>query len=224
MSDIKIGNISGGNHTWGDHNTITNNSSADPSIDKVLTRDEYFKIILEIRDLERISLSDYLQDKYEKLSSKNPHFVKILYKDIYKILDGVDNDCDNDLIIESGDFLVEYGDIKLSGYPTNLHFALVWLYSMLVENLNMESTKEFYAELDRFENDFLKINYDTPEYTKKLVELRFQLRKESNEKNKTGLIWKDLNDFIELKPNIGGIGINFNAIFGRILNRKQKNK
>jgi hypothetical protein len=219
MSHIKIGNISGDNHTWGDHNIIINSCNADLSIDKVLTRDEYFKIILEIRDLERISLSNYLQDKYEKLYSKNPHFVKILYKDIYKILDKVDNECDKDIIIESGDFLVEYSDIKLTGYPTNLHFALVWLYSMLVESLNMASTKEIYAELDRFENDFLKINYDTPAYTKKLAELRLQLRKECNEKNKTGLIWKDLNDFIELKPNIGGIGINFNAIFGRLFNR-----
>ena len=221
MSKINIGNVSGGSNVFGDNNNVTNNF-ASQTVDKVLTRDDYFQIVLEIRDLERISLGHYLDDKYLKLSDKNPDFVKILYKDIVKVLDGVDKDGDNDLLIENGDFVVEYGDIKLTGHPTNLHFALTWLHMKLVEEFTKDNPLSLSFKIERFENDFLNINYDTPSYTKKLSALNFELRKERNQKDKSGWTWNDLNEFIELKPNFAGLGVNLNAIFSRLINRNKK--
>lgn len=222
MSKINIGNVTGGNNVFGDHNSITTNIGVTQTIDKVLTRDDYFQIILEVRELERISLGDYLEDKFLKSSSKNPDFIKILYKDIYNVLDGVDKEGDNDLLIENGDFVIESGDIKQTGHPTNLHFALTWLYMKLVESFATDNPVQFKAQMERFENNFLKINYDTPAYSKRIVELNLELRKERNLKDKSGWTWNDLNEIIQLKPNFMGLGINLNAIFSRLSNRKKK--
>lgn len=221
MSKINIGNVSGGNNVFGDNNTVTNNF-ASQTVDKVLTRDDYFQIVLEIRDLERVSLGHYLDDKYLKLAGKNPDFVKILYKDIVKVLDGVDKDDDNDLLIENGDFIVEYGDIKQTGHPINLHFALTWLHMKLVEEFTKDDPLSLTFKMERFENDFLYINYDTPSYTKKLSALNLELRKERNQKDKSGWTWNELNEFLELKPNFAGLGVNLNAIFSRLINRNKK--
>lgn len=216
MSKITIGNIEGGNNSFGDNNTITNNYVQSVETKRVLTRENYFEIINEIRELERISLGQYLDDKLLKVQSKNPDFVKILYKDIYKVLDGVDKSGDNDLLIENGDFIIEYGDIKLTGHPTNLHFALTWLHLKLVEKFLEEDPLTIQQKLYRFENDFLLIDYDTPEYSKKLKALNKQLKSERNNKDKSGWTWKDLNNIIDLKPNIAGIGININGIFSKL--------
>lgn len=221
MSKINIGNVSGGSNVFGDNNTVTNNFTSQ-TVDKVLTRDDYFQIILEIRELERISLGHYLDDKYLKLSDKNPDFVRILYKDIVKVLDGVDKEGDNDLLIENGDFVVEYGDIKLTGHPTNLHFALTWLHMKLVDEFTKDDPMSLTFKMERFENDFLNVNYDTPAYTKKLSALNIEIRKERNQKDKSGWTWSDLNEFLELKPNIAGLGINLNAIFSRAFSRNKK--
>lgn len=222
MSKINIDNIQGGYNSFGDNNTIHNNISIQQTVEKVLTRDDYFQIILEIRELERISLSTYLQDKLDKLQTKNPDFIKILYKDINRILDGVDKEDDNDLLVENGDFVIEYGDIKLTGYPTNFHFALIWLHTQLVESFSTQDSLSIIPKMNSFENDFLHINFDTPAYSKKISNLNKELKKEREKKDKSNSTWADLNDFLHLKPNIAGIGINFNAIFSKLINRKKK--
>lgn len=221
MSKIQINSVAGGNNIFGDNNTINNTFSVAQTMDKVLTREEYFQIILEVRELERISLGDYLEDKFMKLISKNPDFIKILYKDTYRVLDGVDKAGDNDLLIENGDFVIEYGDIKQTGHPTNLHFALTWLHFKLVEDFIKDDVFSLTAKMNSFEHDFLFVNYDTPAYTKKLRDLNSQLKLERNNKDKSGWTWSDLNDFLELKPNIAGLGVNLNAIFSKLMNRNK---
>ena len=221
MSKIKIQTVNGGNNILGDHNTVTNNLGIEKSQDKVLTRDDYWNMILEIREIERISLGSYLEDKFEKVFFKNPDFVKILYKDILKVIDGIDEEGDNDLLIQDGDFVVEYGDYKQTGHPTNLHFALTWLHIKLIEQLSPQNQIDLEFQLRRFEDDFLKINYDTPAQQKRIAELNRQIRIERKSKDKSGWKWSNLNEYLELKPNIAGIGINLNAIFSRLFGRRR---
>jgi hypothetical protein len=76
--------------------------------------------------------------------------------------------------------------------------------------------------MEAFENDFLFVNYDTPEYTNRLAELSSQIKKELRNKSKLGWTWDDLNDIITLQPNICGLGININAIFDKIISRKNR--
>lgn len=221
MSKITIKKVEGDNNVFGDSNNITNNH-LNQTLDRVLTRDDYYQIMLEIRELERISLGDYLEDKFQKYLKKNPDFIKILYKDIYNVLEGVAREEDNDLLIENGDFVIEYGDFKQTGHPTNLDYALTWLHIKLMEEFIAESPLLLTQKMQRFENDFLKINYDTPTYKKKISELNLELKKERNSKDKSKWSWSDLNEIIELKPNIAGLGINLNAIFSRIIRPKKK--
>lgn len=219
MSKFKINTVSGNGLSFGDNNTISNSFSSE-SASKVLTRDEYFQIILEIREIERISLGDYLDDKYLSYAKKNPDFVKIIYKDIVKVLDGVDMEGDNDLLIENGSFVVEYGDCKQTGFPTNLHYALTWLHVKLIDEFSNEGPLELSRKLSRFENDFLNVNYDSPSYSRKIAALNSELRKERQRKDKTGWSLSDLNDIIQLKPNIYGMGLNFNALIGKFIRKK----
>lgn len=221
MSKIKIQNLNGGNNILGDNNTVTNNFGITQSQEKVLTRDDYWNMILEIHEIERISLGSYLEDQFQKALFKNPDFVKILYKDIFKVIDDVNAQGDNDLLIQNGDFVVEYGDYKQTGHPTNLHFALTWLHLKLIEELNPQNPDDLEYKLRRFEDDFLKINYDTPVQQKRTSELNRQLRVERKSKDKSGWKWSDFNEYLELKPNIAGVGINLNAIFSKLFGRRR---
>lgn len=191
-------------------------------IDRVLTREEYFQIILEIREVERISLDAYMQDRYDRYIGKNPDFVKILYKDINNILEGVDKECDHDLVIEDGDLVWDGDDFKLTGHPTNLHYALTWLHMQLVEEFTKKDVLDFMRKMQHFEEKFLKTNFDTPAYQQKIKVLGDELKRERNSKDKGGWTWSDLNSMVELKPNIAGIGINLNEIFSRMINRKKR--
>jgi len=215
MSNINIKSIVGNNNVIGDNNILSNNSESS-FLDRVLTRDEYYKIILDIRELERISLVDFLEDKYLKSIKRNPDFIKILYKDIYRILEIINNEANLDLVIQNGDFTIEHGDLKLTGNPTNLDYTLTWLHMKLVESFISENPHHLASKMNAFENDFLNVNNDTPEYTKRLSALSIQIKKELRNKNKSGWTWADLNDIITLQPNFCGLGVNINAIFDKI--------
>jgi hypothetical protein len=221
MSNINIKNVVGNHNVFGDHNVLSNNFESSTS-DRVLTRDEYFKIIIDIRDLERISLVDFLEDKYFKSVKRNPEFIKILYKDIYRVLENIDREPELDLMIQNGDFALEQGDIMLNGKLTNLDYTIIWLHVKLVEGFIKESPNQLARKMEAFENDFLFVNYDTPEYTNRLAELSSQIKKELRNKSKLGWTWDDLNDIITLQPNICGLGININAIFDKIISRKNR--
>lgn len=221
MSNININSIVGNNNVFGDHNSLSNNSESS-FIDRVFTRDEYFKIILEIRELERSSLIDYLEDKYLKSIKRNPDFIKILYKDIYRILENINIEPDLNLVIQNGDFTLEHGDLKLTGNPTNLDYTLTWLHVKLVESFISDNPNHLASKMNAFENDFLNVNNDTSEYTKRLATLSTQIKKELRNKNKSFWTWADLNDIITLHPNFCGLGIDINAIFAKIKYRKNK--
>jgi len=180
---------------------MTNNDSNSVALEdngKVLNRDDYFKIILEIYNLHRDTLDTYLTDKYNKLISKNPLFVACLYKDINKVMEGVHKEGEPDLLIENGDFVIEYGDLKLTGNPSIFDDAMTWLWAKLMEgfvnntslntdkdNKQMETDlgKIWQTKLDKtselitnFENEFLKRNDYTPTYAKKIAELNKELK------------------------------------------------
>lgn len=153
------------------------------SSDYVLTRDDYYKIIVELIDLERISLGDYLEEKYKRHIDKNPNFIKILYKDINFVLDGIYKDNELDLAVENGDFVVEYGDLKLEGNPNNLVYVLNYLHtklfdSFMPDNMDLEIV---FKRMEQFQKDFLKINYNTLERNEKLIELRKKLILDKNQ-------------------------------------------
>lgn len=140
---------------------------------KILIRADYYKMMEEMIDLERISLGDYLEDKYNTHIHKNPHFVMILYKDVETVLEGVYNENECDLMIENGDLVIEYGGIKLTGNPCNLVYAQNYLWHKITEDIiNKNSGIEFIDKIERFENQYLKPNYNTKEYNDKLLLLK----------------------------------------------------
>lgn len=145
---------------------------------KFLIRDDYYNMMLEIIELERISVGDYLEAKYAEFAAANPHFIEILYKDINKVLKGVLKDEEGDLVEDNGDWVEEYGDLKLSGPVNNLHYALMGLHQMKVEKeaKEIEWPNEFVHRMEKFETDFLSIDYNTPEYNQKLATLNKRLK------------------------------------------------
>ncbi len=221
MSIITIKTLEGNGNVIGDGNSITN-KLGHSRIDKVLTRDEYFQIILDIRDIERISIATYLEDKFQMYSHNNPDFVKILYKDIKKVVEEVDTEYDNDLEFQNSDFVIEYSGIKLKENPTNLHYALIWLHTKLIEILTNANPGTVDQEIDKFKIDFLNIIYNSPNYAKKLSDLSFELRKERNFENRWN--WDEIINCFEFKPNFYGMGINLKYIFNKFLNKKNANK
>lgn len=224
MSTFNIGNVNGDNNVFGDKNHIKNiNSKANTESGNVLTRDDYFKIILEIRELERISLETYLEDKYAKSIAKNPDFVKILYKDISKVIDGI-YDEDFEMVIEDGDIAIEQGDFKIKGNPTNLPFAQMWLYMNLLEEFAKSDPLNITVNLDKFRTDFLAVDGDTPGQKKRIRDLRNELideKKEAGGNSRWRSFFTHFNDIVEMKPNISGFGINMNAALSKILNSRK---
>ncbi|MFM9909208.1 MAG: HNH endonuclease [Chitinophagaceae bacterium] len=145
---------------------------------RILIREDYYNMMLEIIELERISVGDYIETKYEEFKTKNTHFIEILYKDINRVLEGLLKDGEGDLVEKDGDWVEEYGDLKLSGPLNNLHYALMGLHQMKVEKMfeTIQHPNEFIAKMDNFETDFLNIDYNTPEYNKKLSDLNKRLK------------------------------------------------
>lgn len=146
---------------------------------KFLIREDYYKIILEILELERISVGDYLENKYNEHNEANPHFIEILYKDIVKVLDGVLKENEGDLAEdETGDFVIENGDFKLTGPINNLHLVELGLHQMLVEKtiLEVKLPDAFIDRMEKFETEYLGIDYNTPEYNEKLKALNERIK------------------------------------------------
>lgn len=221
MAKFNINQISGNGNVFGDNNVV-NNYSSHALPQSVLSRDDYFTIINELIELERLSLGDYLEDRKEKLKSKNPDFIKLLYKDVHKVLEDYDGGKPIDLTFENGDSVIEYGDFKLTGNPTNLHYTLIWLHQELIEGFAGEKNQSLSSNLERFEKDFLNINYDNPTVKAKIKVLKEKLKMEEKKESKSEFGLKDINEILHLKPNLMGIGININEIFSKILKRKQQ--
>lgn len=199
----------------------------------MLKRDDYIEIIEEIRNTEKIAISEYIEKTLIPLKTSNQFFIETLYKDIFFILDGLAMPGDGDLIIENGDFVVEDGDFvvedgdyKLSGYQTRLDDVLIWLHMNLLQKsfTDFESPEKLNERIKGFENRFLNSSTYTPEYRNKLIRIRQSIKTERSNNTK-GIKYK-INrlfdpDILELKPNIGGIGINFNEIINRLRNKNK---
>lgn len=185
MSEININSISGSGNTFGDDSVVHNVISASTDIGYVLTRDDYYNMLLEIWDLGRISVGDYLEDKYQKHIGKNPHFVELLYRDMHRVMDGVLREEDGDLSIEDGDIVMENGDFKTTGHTNNFFDAMTWLDMTLkqrwLENLNWklpDPIESYLKQIEDFEKHFLDGGQDSPTVQRKLKELNEQLKAE----------------------------------------------
>ena len=151
---------------------------------KFLIREEYYQMILEIIELERISVGHYLEHKYGEFKELNPHFAEILYKDIHTVLEGVLKEGDGDLVISDGDLAIGYNDFKLTGPINNLHIAEIGLHQFVFEKTieGMNFSNEIFNPMERFECEYLAVDNNTPEYNKKLKELNGRIKGWQNPK------------------------------------------
>ncbi len=184
----------------------------------MLKRSDYIKLIEEIRNTEKKSIDEFIEKELEPIRGENEHFIETLYKDIHYLIKDIDKKGENDLKIENNDIVIEDGDIKLTGYQSRLHDLLIWLHMEIIRKFFDENPLTLVEKMENFQTNFVeKPNY-TPEYKSQLDKIRASLKKERKlnlgEKEN---FWNKLLDInnLELKPNIGGVGINFNEIINK---------
>lgn len=184
----------------------------------MLKRDDYLKIIEEIRNTDKKSIDEFIEKELEPLRTNNENFIEILYKDIHYLIKDIDKKGDNDLAIENGDLVIEDGDLKLTGYQSRLHTLSIWLHMEVSKKFMEKNPLTFIESMQNFEDNFLKKPNYTPEYKAKLDKIKSSLKKERklNLGEKENL-WNKIFDIdnLELKPNIAGIGVNFNEIINK---------
>ncbi len=182
----------------------------------MLQRTEYLNIIEEIRNTEKKSLDEYIISVIEPLRRENSNFIVTLYKDINYLINDIDKPYENDLKIIDG-------DLALTGYQSRLHNLAFWLHTEIIKGFIESSPSNVTLKIEHFEINFLnKPNY-TPEYKSKLDKIKQSLKEERKQNlNERENLWEELGDLdnLELKPNIAGIGFNFN----NFLNKFNKNK
>lgn len=184
----------------------------------MIKRDDYLNIIEEIRNTDKKSIDEFIEKILKPLIIENDTFIEILYKDIYYLTKDIDKNGENDLLIKNGDFVVEDGDLKLTGYQSRLHNLSIWLHMEICKKFMEKNPLTFIESMQNFENNFLKKPNYTPEYKAKLDKIKSSLKKERKlnlgEKEN---FWNKIFDIdnLELKPNIAGIGVNFNEIINK---------
>lgn len=184
----------------------------------MLKRDEYLTIIEEIRNTDKRSIDEYIDKVLEPYRKENENFIEILYKDIHYLIKDIDKARENDLAIENGDLVIEDGDLKLTGYQSRLHNLSIWLHMEVCKKFMESNPMTFVQNMEKFEEHFLnKPNY-TPEYKLKLDKIKKSLRNERKMNlGDKGNFWNKIFDIdnLELKPNIAGVGINFNELINK---------
>jgi hypothetical protein len=184
----------------------------------MIKREEYIRLIEEIRNTDKKSLDEFIEKVIEPLRAKNENFIEVLYKDIHYLIKDIDKKDENDLAIENGDFVIEDGDLKLTGYQSRLHNLSIWLHIEISKKLIEENPLTFVAKMEDFEKNFLNKPNFTPEYKSKLDKIKRSLKKERKlnigEKES---FWDKIFDIdnLELKPNFAGIGINGNNLIDK---------
>ena len=186
-------------------------------------RSTNIEIIEQVRNLESISVDGYIENILIPLREKNPAFCEVLYKDIVYVLDGLDQEGDNDLVFKNGDLAIENGDFKLAGYQTRLHEIVIWLHMEYIDKIINEAKNHDLTRIgdaiEKKEKEFL-VNFNfTPEYKIQLDKIKASLKKErkTNYENPKKGLSKFLDpDILELKPNIMGIGFNLNELINRL--------
>lgn len=181
------------------------------------------RIIQELRNLERTALDTYIEKVIIPLGEGNPSFNEALYKDILYVLEGVDEEGDGDLVIEDGDFVMEDGDLKVTGYQTRLHETIIWLHIEGLKKIDASTNNPeiFLGQVENFNRRVSDFTF-TSEYRAELDKVRRSLRNErrSNYRQSKWKIQDFLNfDFLELKPNIMGVGLNVNELINRLRKR-----
>lgn len=184
----------------------------------MLKRTDYLALIEEIRNTEAKSLDEFIVKRLEPLRAENTNFIETLYKDLYYLTKDINKKNEGDLVVENGDLVIEDRSLKLSGYQSRLHSLSIWLHMEIVNKFVNESPNQLIEKMQNFQSNFLeKPNY-TPEYKAQLDKIRLSLKKERKQNlNEKETFLKKLGhlDNWELKPNVAGIGINFNAIIDR---------
>jgi hypothetical protein len=184
----------------------------------MIKRDDYLIIIEEIRNTDKKSIDEFIEKILEPIIIENENFIEILYKDIYYLIKDIDKKGENDLLIENGGLVVENGEIKLTGYQSRLHHLSIWLHAEICKKFMNKNPLNFIEKMQNFENNFLKKPNYTPEYKAKLDKIKSSLEKERKlnlgEKEN---FWNKIFDIdnLELKPNIGGIGVNLNELINK---------
>lgn len=184
----------------------------------MIKREEYIRLIEEIRNTDKKSLDEFIEKVIEPLRAKNENFIEVLYKDIHYLIKDIDKKDENDLAIENGDFVIEDGDLKLTGYQSRLHNLSIWLHIEISKKIIEENPLTFVAKMEDFEKNFLNKPNFTPEYKSKLDKIKRSLKKERKlnigEKES---FWDKIFDIenLELKPNFAGIGINGNNLIDK---------
>lgn len=184
----------------------------------MLKRDDYINLIEEIRNTDKKSLDEFIEKVLEPLRKENENFIEVLYKDIHFLINDIDKEGENDLSIENGDFVIEDGDLKLTGYQSRLHNLSIWLHIEVSKKIDEGNPLDFVQKMEYFENNFLNKQNYTPEYKAKLEKIKRSLKKECKlnlgEKEN---FWNKIFDIdnLELKPNFAGIGINGNNLIDK---------
>ncbi|AMA48593.1 MULTISPECIES: hypothetical protein [Flavobacterium] len=184
----------------------------------MLKREDYLAIIEEIRNTDKKSIDEFIEKILEPIRSENENFIEILYKDIFYLIKDIDRKGENDLLIENGDLILENGEIKLTGYQSRLHNLSIWLHMEVCKKFMEENPFKFTENMENFETNFLKKPNYTPEYKAKLDKIKRSLKKERKlNLGENDSFWNKILDIdnLELKPNIAGIGLNFNEIINK---------
>lgn len=184
----------------------------------MLKRNDYITLIEEIRNTEKKSIDEYIEKVLEPLRRENENFIETLYKDIFYLINDIDKKGENDLAIENGSLVIEDGEMKLTGYQSRLHNLSIWLHLEMVKKFMDENPMAFIDKMENFEENFLKKPNYTPEYKLQLDKIKKSLKKERIQNlGERENFWNKILDVdnLELKPNIAGIGINFNEIYNK---------
>ena len=189
----------------------------------MLKPEDYLNLIEEIRNTDAKSLDEYIDKVIIPLREENQTLLEKLYKDINYLLKDIDKKGENDVAIKDGDFVIEDGENKLTGYQSRLHSLSIWLHSEICKKFLNENPTNFINKIEDFENNYLnKPNYTT-EYKAKLDKIKVSLKKEKKlNMGEKESFWSVVLDWdnLELKPNIAGIGININHFIDNIRNKK----
>lgn len=184
----------------------------------MIKRDDYLIIIEEIRNTDNKSIDEFIKKILEPIIIENESFIEILYKDIYYLIKDIDKKGENDLLVENSSLVIENGGIKLTGYQSRLHNLSIWLHMEVCKKFIEKNPLSFTQDMQNFENNFLKKPNYTPEYKAKLDKIKSSLKKERKlNLGEKGSFWDKILDIdnLELKPNIAGIGVNFNEIINK---------
>lgn len=174
---------------------------------------EILEHLQNIRNLEKGALDNYIEEIIEPKINKNDYFLETIYKDVCYLLDGIDRLDENDLLIENGDFVIEQGDIKLTGYQSRIHYFCNYLHSKIIFKLIEKNTLNFVSKMENFEVEFVKNKTYTPEYKNSLDSIKDSLKKEKKQN------YEDYKFNMERKMGYN----NFNKIMMEYFSKRDNN-